>query len=126
MTFILWLKYFLEEQTKELPENSKIKELGKTTIVEQDNTSSILLEKNGRRSSTKRTRHINIRYYFITEKLRSGEITDVVHKSTSEMQSDALTKGLQGKLFDTHRTTMMGLEGIDERQFYQIYKEKNG
>jgi hypothetical protein len=35
--------------------------------VYQDNKSAILLEENGRRSSSKRTRHIHIQYFFITD-----------------------------------------------------------
>ena len=53
---VLWTKQFLEEQGC----------LNATTVVYQDNTSSILLERNGRSSSTKRTKHMHIRY-FLTE-----------------------------------------------------------
>jgi hypothetical protein len=35
----------------------------------QDNKSSILLEKNGKASSSKCTKHINIRYFFITDRV---------------------------------------------------------
>jgi hypothetical protein len=38
----------------------------KRNIIYQDNTSSILLEVNGKKSSGKRTRHINIRYFLTT------------------------------------------------------------
>ena len=34
------------------------------------------------------------------------------------MESDYLTKVLQGKSFNTHRKTLMGLEGINEHMFY--------
>jgi hypothetical protein len=33
----------------------------------QDNKSAILLEKNGRRSAIKRSRHLNIRLFFVTD-----------------------------------------------------------
>jgi hypothetical protein len=36
-------------------------------IVYQDNQSAILLERNGKASSSKRTKHINIRYFFVTD-----------------------------------------------------------
>ena len=36
-------------------------------VIYQDNQSAIRLEKNGKQSSSKRTRHINIRYCFITD-----------------------------------------------------------
>ena len=38
------------------------------------------------------------------------------------MESDYLTKTLQGKSFHTHRKTLMGLEGIKEHMFYEKYK----
>jgi len=56
---ILWTKLFIEEQGYEIEKN----------ILFQDNKSSILLETNGRKSVGKRSRHINIRYFF---RYRSG------------------------------------------------------
>jgi hypothetical protein len=38
----------------------------KDNILFHDNNSYILLEKNGKASSIKRTKHINIQYLFIT------------------------------------------------------------
>ena len=55
--------YFLEEQGYGI--NDK--------ILYQDNHSAMLLEKNGRESSSKRTCHINIRYYFVTNLILAGE-----------------------------------------------------
>jgi hypothetical protein len=54
MLQVLWTRYFLEAQGYGV----------KDSIIHQDNQSSILLEKQGRASSSKRTRHINIRYFF--------------------------------------------------------------
>jgi hypothetical protein len=45
----------------------------KDNIVFQDNKSSILLEKNGKASGSKRskrTKHINIRYFSITDRVK--------------------------------------------------------
>jgi hypothetical protein len=42
----------------------------KDNVLFQDNNSSILLENNGKASSRKRTKHINIRYFFITDRVR--------------------------------------------------------
>ena len=50
---LLWTKQFFEEQGR----------LDTTTVVYQDNTSSILLERNGRGSSTKRTKHMHIQFF---------------------------------------------------------------
>lgn len=123
MTFIMWMKHFLTEQTKMLPLESKLKGLGKETIIEQDNTSTIQLERNGWRSSSKRTKHINVRYFFVTDRLKAGDVTRVVYKPTELMESDFLTKALMGKSFHAHRETLMGLKGIDVYQFYNTYKK---
>jgi hypothetical protein len=53
MPSIIWTRQFLEAQRIDVTVN----------IIYQDNRSAILLEKNGRRSSGKRTRHINIKYF---------------------------------------------------------------
>jgi hypothetical protein len=38
----------------------------------QDNMSAILLEKNGRKSAGKRSRHLNICYFFLTDIKEQG------------------------------------------------------
>ena len=50
---ICWTRYFLEAQGYCVDDN----------ILYQDNKSSILLEKNGKASSGKRTKHMNICYF---------------------------------------------------------------
>ena len=59
MSHVLWTRYFLEAQGYDIND----------CIIHQDNKSGILLEQNGRASSSKHTRHINIRYYFITDRV---------------------------------------------------------
>ena len=54
---MLWSKLFMEAQGVVVEDN----------ILYQDNKSAILLEKNGKASSSKRTRHLNIRYFFVTD-----------------------------------------------------------
>ena len=56
------------------------------------------LELNGKRSSSKRTRHLNIRYFYITDQLDQGWLT-VRHCPTEDMIGDFFTKPLQGQLF---------------------------
>ena len=73
----------------------------------QDNKSSILLEQNGKASSSKRTRHINIRYFFITDRVNMKEIS--LHWCpTKEMVADFWTKPLQGSHFRKLRDYIMG------------------
>ncbi len=44
-------------------------------LLLQDNRSSILLERNGRALSGKRTRHINIQYFFISDRVNMKEVS---------------------------------------------------
>jgi hypothetical protein len=88
MPQMLWTLYFLEAQGYKIEDN----------ILYQDNKSSILLETNGRGSSGKRTRHIDVRYFFITNRVESGEIR-IEHCPTGIMIADYFTKALQGALF---------------------------
>eukprot|EP00957_Ditylum_brightwellii_P143909 10966061-Ditylum_brightwellii.AAC.1 len=56
------------------------------------------LEKNGKGSNGKRICHINIRYFFVMDKIASGELT-VQYCLTKLMVANFYTKPLQGKLF---------------------------
>jgi hypothetical protein len=107
MNFVEWIQLFVGEQTKSLKDDSIIKKFGCSTIVLQDNTSTIQLENNGQASSTKRTRHINVRYFYVTSKIKEGKMR-VIYCPTKQMVSDYLTKPLQGSLFRTHRNSIMG------------------
>ena len=42
-------------------------------VIYKDNQSAIKLEKNGRQSSSNSTRNINIRYYFINDRIMKHE-----------------------------------------------------
>lgn len=57
MLAICWSQYFMEAQGYTVENN----------IIMQDNKSSMLLEKNGKALSTKRMKHINIHYFFVTD-----------------------------------------------------------
>ena len=70
------------------------------------NQSSILLEQNGRASSSKRTRNINIRYFSLL-RVNMKEIS--LHWCpTKEMAVDFWTKPLQGSHFRKLRDYIMG------------------
>jgi hypothetical protein len=58
---VLWTKYFLKAQGYSPTD----------TVIYQDNQSAILLENNGRAFSSKRTHHLNIRYFFIHDRIES-------------------------------------------------------
>ena len=60
---VLWTKAFLWDQGCEV---------NKATLY-QDNMSAILLKKNGRASSSSQTKHIEIRYFFIQDRIEKGD-----------------------------------------------------
>ena len=96
-TMILWTRLFMEAQGYEVKDN----------ILYQDNKSTILLFENGKRSSGKRTRHMNIRYFFLTDQIEKGNLR-VEYCPTTEMIGDFFTKPLQGKLFLKFKKQIMG------------------
>jgi hypothetical protein len=98
MPAICWTRYFLEAQGYDVKDN----------VLKQDNKSAILLEKNGKMSSGKRTKHINIRYFFITDRVSKGEVS-IEWCPTADMVADFATKPLQGALFKKFRDQIMGV-----------------
>lgn len=103
MPAICWMQYFMKAQGYKIEDN----------ILYQDNKSSILLEKNGKASSGKRTKHINIRYFFITDRVKMGEVS-VVWCPTGDMIGDYMTKPLQGALFRKFRDQIMGVVPVQD------------
>ena len=99
MPHILWMNYFLNWQGYN----------AKETILYKDNKSEILLDKNGKKSSSKRTKHIAIRYYFITARVKADEF-NIKYCSTGDMVADYFTKPLQGKKFYQFRKEIMNLK----------------
>ena len=78
------------------------------TKVYQDNMSTITLAAKGR-STSDRTRHIHIRYFFVKDRVDSGEIS-IEYKPTKLMLADLLTKPLQGDLFRAMRRELLNWE----------------
>ena len=78
----------------------------KPICFHQDNMSTIRMAENGA-SASRRTRHINVRYFFVKERIESGEIR-VSYLPTEEMMADLLTKPIQGKLFVKLRNRLLG------------------
>jgi hypothetical protein len=72
----------------------------------QDNISTQLLIKNGRFSSGKKTKYIKAKFFFIKDRVDSGEIR-VIDCPAEEMWADILTKPLQGMAFRSMRAQLM-------------------
>ena len=69
--------------------------------------SAIRLFQTGKCSSSLRTRHIAIRFYFVKDRMEHGEIA-VLFVGTNDMVADILTKPLQGAKFKELRAKLMG------------------
>ena len=74
------------------------------------------MEKNGLKSCGEKSRHINIRYFFIADIVKREGI-QIRHCPTERMLADYFTKPLQGKLFIELRNQIMGISdtSIEER-----------
>ena len=92
MTFGRWMKHFFESQVRFIHVNYPLKPLGSDVSIKQDNTSTIQLERNGWKSSSKKTKHINVRYFYITDRLKAGDVSRVICKPTGDTESDILLR----------------------------------
>jgi hypothetical protein len=68
--------------------------------------SVLALLKNGAPNSD-RTRHIEIRYFFVADLIKRGLAT-IEYVPTKEMIADVLTKPLQGQLFKDLSSRLLG------------------
>ena len=93
---IIYTKEFLEE----------ILNCNVPAVLMQDNTSTIRLIEAGRPLS-ERTRHINIRFFYVHQYVSSG-ILKIQHCPTKSMRADGFTKPLQGKEFIEFRDYILG------------------
>jgi hypothetical protein len=94
---------------------------GATTIF-CDNTSTIALSNNY--VFHKRTKHIEIRYFYITDKSKSGEVT-IEHCPTKEMIGDYFTKPLAGSLFKKFRNIIQGITDGDMPKYRRAYEKSS-
>ena len=68
---VMWVKRFLEYQNYKINSN----------LIYQDNESTLKLERNSKESFGKRTRHFDIKYFYITNLIKRNEVK-VRHWST--------------------------------------------
>ena len=78
----------------------------KSIKVLVDNEGAIKLAANP--LSSARTKHIDVRFHFIRELVRTGTIA-VEHIPTKEQRADILTKALVGAIFREHRNFLLNL-----------------
>ena len=97
LPWVIWVVKFMHYQGFDMD----------TNIFYQDNLSAMKIEKNGRKSCGQKSRHIDIRYFFIKDVLKRENIT-LAHCPTEDMLADFYTKPLQGSLFRKMRDYIMG------------------
>ena len=73
---------------------------------QQDNKSAMQLLNKGM-STSKRTRHIGIRFFWIADRIKAGDLV-IQYESTETMLADVLTKPLQGSRFVALRDRLLG------------------
>ena len=93
---IIWIQYLLSTQGYNTDNSKEM----------QDNESAMLLKHNGRLSSTERTRHIWIRWFFVQDKIRSGEVS-LEHCPTKDVVGNFFTNPLQAKAFCKFRKLIL-------------------
>ena len=82
LPLILWMPLFMEAQGYRVEKNT----------IYQDNKSCILMAENGKRSLGKRTRALNIHYFYITDQIEWGNV-EIKYCPTDEMTGDYMSKG---------------------------------
>jgi hypothetical protein len=95
---ILHTQYFIKAQGYSTKQN----------ILFQDSQSTMCLEVNGSFSSSKCTKHIKCRYFFIQDKINNGDL-EVVYCPTKIMWANILTKPKQGGTFRLDCSILMNV-----------------
>ena len=85
--------------------------------------SAMRLESNGLKSCGEKSRHIDIRFFFIKDVLKRGNI-ELRHCPTECMIADHFTKPLQGSLFRKMRDIIMGVTSFPVEERVEIKDEK--
>ena len=95
---VIWTKNFIEAQGFTIQEN----------LIHRDNQSTLKIEQNGKASSGKRTRHFNIKYFYITDLIQQKEVS-IKYCPTDQMIADYLTKPITGSKFHHFRKIILNL-----------------
>jgi hypothetical protein len=85
------------------------------TEIKEGNESTMILMKNGRLSSGKHTKHLDIRYFYVKDLIDRG-IVKLSHCVSDEMLGDFFTKPVQGKRFQILRDILLNIDStVDHR-----------
>jgi hypothetical protein len=80
----------------------------KENVLCQDNQSAMLLQEKGQQSAGKRSRHLNIRLFFVKDQKEKGNLS-IQYCPTDELIGDFMTKPLNGKKFEKFWQSIMNL-----------------
>jgi hypothetical protein len=80
----------------------------KENVLFQDNQSAMLLEEKGWQSARKRSRHLNIRLFFVKDQKEKGNLS-IQYCPTDEMIGNYMMKPLHGKKFEKFQQSIMNL-----------------
>jgi hypothetical protein len=94
---VQWAKSFMAEQGYELE-----------TEIREDNCSTMLLMRNGSLSSGKRTKHLDVRYFYVKDLIDKGVIK-LSHCMSDSIIADYFTKPTQEKRFLVLRNLILNL-----------------
>ena len=95
---IVWMKKFIEHQGFKV----------KLNVIYQDNTSTMKLVNNGKASSGKRTRHFDIKLFYITDLIAKDEVS-IEYCPTDKMIADYMSKPLTGSRFKEFRDLILNM-----------------
>jgi hypothetical protein len=103
LTVPIWFRHFLQAQGYQ----------DVRSTLYQDNTSAMKIENNGQLSMSKKTKHMEIRYFYVKDRVNGSDIK-IKYCPTEKMIADFLTKPLQGELFRKFRAVLMGHVHLNE------------
>ena len=86
-------------------------------VLIQGNQSFMLLHKHYPFSIGRGSKHINVRHFFVGDKIHKKEVR-IVCCPTDKMIADRTTKPTQGTAFKVHRNTIMGTS----EEKYDVHK----
>jgi hypothetical protein len=94
---VMWKRHFLDAQGYKVKDN----------IIYQDNKSTMQLAENGRPSIGKRSRHLNIKYFFVTDLINRKQVS-IKYQILSYRRNG-------GRLHDkaSHRNQIQTIPGLD-------------
>jgi hypothetical protein len=94
-SIVIWTRDFLVAQGEQPPPAN----------IFQDNQSTMALVDKGI-STSDRTKHVKIRYFWVKDRVDSGEIA-IQYIPTEDMIADILTKPMQGEKFRKLRSMLL-------------------